>query len=47
VVFIAVLFWGWLWGISGALLAVPIMATLKIICDHIKSLSTLGEFLGN
>lgn len=47
VIFISVLFWGWLWGISGALLAVPIMATLKIICDHITLFSTLGEFLGN
>ena len=46
VVFIAVLFWGWLWGIMGALLAVPIMATVKLICDRIKSLSSLGEFLG-
>lgn len=46
VVFIAVLFWGWLWGIPGALLAVPIMATLKIFCDHINSLATVGEFLG-
>lgn len=46
VIFIAVLFWGWLWGISGALLAVPIMATVKIVCDHVQSLSTLGEFLG-
>lgn len=46
VVFTAVLFWGWLWGIPGALLAVPIMATIKIICDRLKGLETLGEFLG-
>jgi predicted PurR-regulated permease PerM len=46
VVFIAVLFWGWLWGIMGALLAVPIMATVKLICDRIKSLGPLSEFLG-
>jgi len=46
VVFIAVLFWGWMWGIMGALLAVPIMATVKLVCDRIKSLSSLGEFLG-
>ncbi|MEP7327360.1 MAG: AI-2E family transporter [Gemmatimonadota bacterium] len=47
VVFIAILFWGWLWGIMGALIAVPIMATVKLVCDRIKSLSSLGEFLGN
>jgi predicted PurR-regulated permease PerM len=46
VVFIAVLAWGWLWGIPGALLAVPIMATVKIVCDHIKSFAPLGELLG-
>lgn len=46
VVFTSVLFWGWLWGIAGALLAVPIMATLKIVFDHIKPLGSLGEFLG-
>jgi predicted PurR-regulated permease PerM len=45
VVFISVLFWGWLWGISGALLAVPIMATVKIFCDHMN-MTALGEFLG-
>ncbi|MEO8294136.1 MAG: AI-2E family transporter [Gemmatimonadota bacterium] len=45
VVFISVLFWGWLWGIAGALLAVPIMATVKIFCDHMK-MTALGEFLG-
>jgi predicted PurR-regulated permease PerM len=46
VVFVSVLFWGWLWGIPGALLAVPIMATVKIFCDRIQGLSALGEFLG-
>lgn len=46
VVFIAVLFWGWMWGIAGALLAVPIMATTKLVCDRIKSLASVGEMLG-
>jgi predicted PurR-regulated permease PerM len=45
-VFISVVFWGWLWGIAGALLAVPIMATFKIFCDHIQGMSAMGEFLG-
>ncbi len=46
VVFVSVLFWGWLWGIPGALLAVPIMATVKIFCDHIEGMGAIGEFLG-
>jgi len=46
VVFLSVLFWGWLWGIPGALLAVPIMATVKIFCDHVQGMDAMGEFLG-
>ncbi|MGH7358694.1 MAG: AI-2E family transporter, partial [Candidatus Rokuibacteriota bacterium] len=46
VIFMGIIFWGWLWGIPGALLAVPIMATFKIFCDHIGPLSPIGEFLG-
>jgi predicted PurR-regulated permease PerM len=46
VVFVSVLFWGWLWGTVGAFLAVPIVATLKITCDRIEGLSPIGEFLG-
>jgi predicted PurR-regulated permease PerM len=46
VIFIGVLFWGWLWGIVGSLLAVPILATFKIVCDHIEGLAPVGEFLG-
>lgn len=46
VVFVGLIFWGWLWGIPGALLAVPILAAFKIFCDHIEPLSPIGEFLG-
>ncbi len=46
VVFLALIFWGWLWGIPGALLAVPILATFKILCDQLAPLNTVGEFLG-
>jgi predicted PurR-regulated permease PerM len=46
VVFLSVLFWGWLWGVPGALLAVPIVATGKIFCDHIQGMGAIGEFLG-
>jgi predicted PurR-regulated permease PerM len=38
-------FWSWLWGIAGAAIAVPALVTLKIFCNHIESLSGLGEFL--
>lgn len=46
VIFTGVIFWGWLWGIPGALLAVPILSTFKIFCDYIKPLEPIGEFLG-
>jgi predicted PurR-regulated permease PerM len=46
VIFLGLTFWGWLWGITGALLAVPIMAVLKIFCDHSERLAAIGEFLG-
>ena len=45
-IFIGVAFWWEVWGISGAFLAVPMIATLKIVCDHIESLAPIGEFLG-
>jgi predicted PurR-regulated permease PerM len=46
VIFMGIIFWGWLWGIPGALLAVPILVTFKIFCDHIGPLAPIGEFLG-
>lgn len=46
VIFLALLFWGWLWGVPGALIAVPIVVILKIICDNTESLKPVGEFLG-
>ncbi|MQP64129.1 AI-2E family transporter [Niveispirillum sp. SYP-B3756] len=45
-VFATVLFWGWLWGIAGALLAVPILAVTKILCDATPPLRTVGALLG-
>lgn len=45
-VFGTVLFWGWLWGVPGALLAVPILAVFKILCDATPRLRTLGALLG-
>jgi predicted PurR-regulated permease PerM len=46
VVFTSVLFWGWIWGVPGAILAVPVTACVKIACDHIEGLAPVGEFLG-
>lgn len=46
VIFVGIIFWGWIWGIPGAILAVPILAAFKILCDHIKPLRPVGEFLG-
>jgi predicted PurR-regulated permease PerM len=45
-VIISLVFWYWMWGIAGALLAVPLLATVKIICDRITPLMALGHFLG-
>ncbi len=45
-VFISILFWGWMWGIPGALLAVPILAILKILFDAHEPLKPIGALLG-
>lgn len=45
VVFLAVLIWGWLWGVVGALLAVPLLAVMKVIADRVDGLGGLSEFL--
>ena len=44
--FVGLAFWWWIWGIPGAFIAVPLMATFKIFCDHIDALAPIGEFLG-
>jgi len=46
-IFVGLLFFWWIWGVPGAFLAVPILATFKIFCDHIETLQPIGEFLGN
>jgi predicted PurR-regulated permease PerM len=45
VILIALTFWGWMWGISGMILAVPILAVFKIFCDHIEPMAPVGEFM--
>lgn len=46
VLFIALLFFGWLWGIAGLLLSAPLVAIGKVICDRVESLKSVGELLG-
>jgi predicted PurR-regulated permease PerM len=45
IVLLSLTFWGWMWGIPGVILAVPILATFKIFCAHIKPMEPLAEFL--
>jgi predicted PurR-regulated permease PerM len=47
VIFIWLIFCGWIWSITGALLAVPLLAIIKIIFDHVEQLAPIGEFLGS
>jgi len=42
----SLVFWDWMWGIPGALLAVPLLAITKIVCDHVRPLMPVGHFLG-
>ena len=45
-VFIGVLGWGWLWGVWGLLLGIPIMMVVKAVCDRVDDLKPIGELLG-
>jgi len=44
-VIISLIFWFWMWGVPGAVLAVPMLAIAKIVCDGIKPLAAIGHFL--
>jgi predicted PurR-regulated permease PerM len=45
IILLSLTFWGWIWGIVGIILAVPILAAFKIFCAHIKPMEPLAEFL--
>lgn len=45
-VILSLFFWDWMWGVMGALLAVPLLAICKVICDHIQVLTPLGHMIG-
>jgi predicted PurR-regulated permease PerM len=44
-VILSLVFWFWMWGVPGAILAVPMLAILKIVCDRVRPLKSLGHFL--
>ena len=46
VLFIALLFFGWMWGAWGLLLSAPLITIAKVVCDRVKSLKPVGELLG-
>jgi predicted PurR-regulated permease PerM len=45
-VFTGLLFWSWLWGVWGLLLAVPMMMVIKTTCDHVEDLQPIADLLG-
>ena len=45
-IFVGLLFWSWVWGVWGTILAVPMLMTIKAICDRIEDLQPVGELLG-
>ncbi len=46
-VLLSAIFWAWIWGFAGALLAVPITAAFKVFCDHVEALQPFGILLGS
>jgi len=44
-VFVSFLFWGWLWGIAGMLIAVPMLIIVKVVCSHVEPWEPIGSFL--
>jgi predicted PurR-regulated permease PerM len=45
-IFVGLLFWSWVWGLWGTVLAVPMLMMIKSICDHVEDLQPIGELLG-
>ena len=45
VIFVSLIFWTWLWGVPGALLSVPILVSIKVICERLPSMSHVSELL--
>jgi len=47
VIFVSLIFWTWLWGVPGALLSVPILVSVKVVCDRVPRLTYLSELLAD
>jgi predicted PurR-regulated permease PerM len=45
-IFAGIMFWSWLWGIPGMLLAIPMLMVTKVVCDRIEGLQPIGKMLG-
>jgi predicted PurR-regulated permease PerM len=46
-IFVSVMFWGWMWGALGMIMAVPILMIVKTIADHVESMKGISELLGD
>lgn len=47
VILVSLLLWGWLWGVAGAILSVPVASTIKIVCDNVDPLKPLGVLMSS
>ena len=47
VLFFGILLFGWAWGLGGVLIAVPLMAMLRVVCDHVDSLAPIAKSLSD
>jgi len=45
VIFVSLIFWTWLWGVPGSLLSVPILVSIKVVCDRVPAMSHVSELL--
>jgi predicted PurR-regulated permease PerM len=45
-IFAGILFWSWLWGVPGMLLAIPMMVVVKVVCDRVEGFQAIGNMLG-
>jgi predicted PurR-regulated permease PerM len=45
IIFVSLIFWIWLWGVSGALLSVPVLVSIKAVSDRVPAMSSVSEFL--
>lgn len=46
-VFVSLLFWGWVWGITGVIMAVPLTVMIQVVCSHSERLRPIAILLGN